>query len=364
MKNFLGILLAILVSAGCSLLPKKKTSFWIDSTSTCESIVSHINSSGIEMKLNYLIRLYKNSCNIELIKIAAEIRNQNRDKYYSIVKEAAEVVLYEGYAKDYVLESYERTYLSILMALAYRNLKDFSGMEIELNRAYNESVAQIYNSGEDEITVFLQGLLWLDLFGPEKALPFFKKIEGNPLWHSHLKLYASQIYKNAASNQKVKISIYVVHQMPEIHFSRIGHAYEVFKPSPKLKDCISPNGILLTTSNWVNQIKDRDNSKKDGLLNYKRAARIPISSIYAGAVLVGGVALYSLAPSSGMSHYILAAALLGSYTTFWDGMAPDIRYWSELPQAFYFTTETMPTSDPCLRRVKTSEYPPTLLFSI
>lgn len=336
---------------GCSLIPKKKTLEYITSASTCSTIIAKARESKIEMRLNYLLQLHHRNCYQEVIDLGSEIRQSNRDKYISISQELVETVAYEGYSKDYVLEAYERIFLSILIAISYQNLNQIPAAQIELNKAYDESVAKIYNSGEDEINTFLQALLWNRISGYEKAEPFFRKIDETKEWSTHLKKFARKIATEISGLKRSKtIDIYTLNQMPKIHFDWFENYSKMFSPRLSVKDCISADGIILTTAGWVKQIEGRDKDGKDPLLNYKRAARLPTASLL--SALVVGLGVSVSANAGGNSGEILAVTAILAYETFVAGMAPDMRYWYELPQAFYFGTDETLKTDPCLRRYR------------
>lgn len=336
---------------GCVLIPKKKTSDYITSSSSCTEIISMARESRIEMRLNYLLPLYKKNCYQEVIALGSEIRQSNRDKYISISQELAEAVAYEGYSKEYVLEAYERIFLSILISISYQNLNQFPEAQIELNKAYDESVAKIYNSGEDEINTFLQALLWNRLSGYEKAAPFFRKIDETKEWHTHLKKFAKKIATEITRQKRSKtIDIYTLNQMPKVHFDWFENYSEIFSPRLSVKDCISSDGIILTTADWVKQIESRDKDGKDPLLIYKRAARLPVASLLSALVI--GIGVSVSANAGGHSGEALAVTAILAYETFIGAMAPDMRYWYELPQAFYFGTDETLKTDPCLRRYR------------
>ncbi|HYX39073.1 MAG TPA: hypothetical protein VE954_38710 [Oligoflexus sp.] len=94
--------------------------------------------------LNRISDLFHNECFEETIKIASKGRERFRYKHYSVTKEAAEFFLAEGSVTDYVLESYERGYLSFLTAASFIRLKQKNAASVELNRFYNEEVASLY----------------------------------------------------------------------------------------------------------------------------------------------------------------------------------------------------------------------------
>ncbi len=323
---------------------------------SCDDKSKLIMSKNTEFQLNSLTILYDRGCYEDVISIGKMLRNKFRDKYYSLINEVAETVVYEGVLKDYVLESHERVFGSLLMAMSYIKLNKKSEAEIEMNIAYDESVAQIYNSGADEVNVFIQGLLWLRLVGIEKASPFFEKIENeNGFASDHLVEFVKYIKKEITNSKApITLNIQTLNHLPEVTFSWLRKYNRKYSSVPRLMNCLSDNGILLTTNSWLQNIERRDLPDHDKVLTLKRTLRFPLVVTYTSLVFAVGAGLTYLSSQAlpnDITGLLGALTIFATHKTFVNGLAPDMRYWSDLPEAFYVSTKPISKikNEPCLR---------------
>jgi hypothetical protein len=328
---------------------------------SCSDQIQVARKQNIEMQLNSLSVLFGRSCFQEVIDLGSEIRGKNRDKFYSVSKELSEVIVYEGVATEYTLDAHERIFVSALIAMSYIRIGKRVEAEIALNQTYDESTAQIYSSGTDEVNVLFQALLWYSLSGYEKAEPFFRKIQQEPLYSKNLKLFVENNLERLKA-KKQKIDIRSIGQMPELSFTWINTYSE--KPLNKIsvKNCVSQQGLLLETRSWTEKIKRRDGDEKDPVLNYKRAARLPATILYTALVFAAGAGLTIAAANGGsrgaeLAAYLAIITAYFTYRTFVNGLSPDMRYWNELPAAF--RVSVVPdsiSSDPCMQQYKSDTF--------
>lgn len=329
------------------------------SSNTCREQLAFTKTKDIQFQLNSLSVLFDRGCYEEVKTLGTNIRNLNRDKYYSLTKEISEVVVYEGFAKEYVLDSHERIFLSLLISMSYLKQGNTVGAEVELNKAYEESTAQIYSSGTDELNVFFQGLLWLRVSGPEKAMPFFKKIEKDETYNRALKMYTQKIINSVDKHQKVAFSILTINKMPNIEFDWFSTYSEKYQTHPRIKNCISETGVLLTTQPWVEKIKQRDQPEQDPVLNYKRVLRLPMATLYSTMVLLigSGLTYASAKVDPQLAAAFLLMTIAATRRTFVNSLAPDMRNWYELPEAFYISNQTANlNNEVCFKSYDTHRY--------
>lgn len=87
-------------------------------------------------------------------------RSAFRHKTFSFFKETTNVFIPKGYFIDYVLESYERGYLSLLLAASYANVQKPEEAKVELRQLDHERFTPLYNCGEDPVNLLLSAVLW------------------------------------------------------------------------------------------------------------------------------------------------------------------------------------------------------------
>ncbi len=87
-------------------------------------------------------------------------RSEFRHKTFSLLKETTNVFVPEGSFIDYVMESYERGYLSLLLAASYANVQKPEEAKVELRQLDHELFTPLYNYGEDPVNLLLSAVLW------------------------------------------------------------------------------------------------------------------------------------------------------------------------------------------------------------
>lgn len=319
---------------------------------SCNELTEIANKAGTTDRLAFVYVMHDRGCFKNAIELAKEIRKTNRDKYYNIKDELAETVFYEGYVKDYVLEAYERIYLSILTSLSYKKMGNLEDAKVELRRANEEMNAQIYTYAEDEITLLLMGALWDQFGSPSDAEPFYRRIIENKDYVEPVREYAQQRL-DQPKNFKLFQQVVSMGNFPIIDYSLIGRNNEIYEPTKSIKTCVSDRTLILDTRNWIQQINSRDRADRDAILNLKRAARLPATLLYTALVLATTGGVTYLVAQSGSGELTALASIIAvslTYMTFKDGMSPDMRYWENLPQAFLFTSKDNNwKNDPCLK---------------
>lgn len=108
-------------------------------------------------------------CDKAIIQYAGRAQEDFRHKTFSVSKETASVFLSDGALTEYVLESYERAYLSVLLAASYFRMGNVEAAKVELRRLDHELFAPLYNFGEDPVNLVLSAVLWELLGEPGDA---------------------------------------------------------------------------------------------------------------------------------------------------------------------------------------------------
>src|SRR5207247_8118850 len=96
-------------------------------------------------------------------------QTEYRHKTHSVIKTTASIFLPEGALTAYILESYERGYLTVLLADSYLREKKAEAAKVELRRLDQELFAPIYNYGEDPVNLLMSAVLWWQLGAPGEA---------------------------------------------------------------------------------------------------------------------------------------------------------------------------------------------------
>jgi hypothetical protein len=288
------------------------------------------------------------------------------------VKESVELFVAEGTVTDYVLESYERGYLTFLISMSYLRLKRTDAVTVELNKLYNEEIALIYNHGQDPVNVLLQAVLW-ETFPRQgfSSRPFW-------LWLSRSKAAAKQLREFAeakvhdvdAKVRREPWQISALGAFPELDWSmqfadsKTGY----FKIRPKrafAEPCVDATGILVPTTSWFNKIAIRHSHAYHPLVNAKSWIRLPIGIVYgvstavAGAgVMVGGCALDAAIDSSG-SGALCQISIEGGVAIMAESddvvdyaLRPDLRHWEKVPEAIYVSAGKPAKASRCAAQAK------------
>ena len=90
-----------------------------------------------------------------MILYGEQARSEFRHKTFSLFKETGNVFVPEGAFIDYVLESYERGYLSLLLAASYASVQKQEEAKVELRQLDHELFTTLYNYGEDPVNLLL-----------------------------------------------------------------------------------------------------------------------------------------------------------------------------------------------------------------
>jgi hypothetical protein len=301
-------------------------------------------------QLDHASDLFGDHCYNETIQVAEYIRSQRRDKYYSMTAEVAEVFTPEGSFTPYILESYERSYLTLLIAISHLEMDREEDALVELRQAVNEENAQLYNQGEDPVISFLLAALW-DRFDSTLSRPHWKGLSERGDLDATVTRFAKQRMQDIdrKENSKVHWRISGVGAFPDLDwhsqfFSR--KPYKIVAQAPFPRACAGQRSLLLSTKSWANKISIRYNSDYHPLLFTKSLLRLPIGVTYGAIVATtgvgigaGGCALAASAedPSGKLCGASLdfAGQIIGESSNLVEfTLRPDMRHWKRVPIAF------------------------------
>lgn len=309
-------------------------------------------------------------CDREAIKLGDWLSKTYRDKHYSVSSEVASVFIPEERATVYVLESYERAYLALNLALIYYRNGKKERAAVELRRAYSEGQAQIYNFGEDAPNLLLAAALWENLGEPDTARSYWVKLAEIKTSQA-TKDFAEARIRDIDENrirQREPWKIFTVGRFPKLDWSLSFRQdisksyYEITTVERFPKNCSSRESLVLNSSQWLEKIRMRYAENYHPLLNFKSWVRIPIGIAYsAGAIALGaGVATGGCALDGALdgNHngggaacgeaikfgYMLIAE---SFNLIGQAMRPDLRHWNQVPMALMISRADKPLEEEC-----------------
>ncbi|MCX6130610.1 MAG: hypothetical protein NTX25_16315, partial [Proteobacteria bacterium] len=253
----------------------------------CEFLTKQINWKEEIKTLDSISTLFHNGCYEETIKIGSKARETYRFKKYSILQESAEIFLAEGTVTDYVMESYERGYLSFLILLSYVHRGEPQAVTVELNRFYSEEVASLYNYGQDPINALLQATLWENYpIEGFSSRPFWLWMSNAAAADQELRNFALARVKDFdAKVRHAPWHISEVGTFPDLEwsmtFADAKSGYFNIKPKTAFEPaCSEPDAILVPTKSWFHKIAMRHSKAYHPLVNAKSWIRLPIGILY------------------------------------------------------------------------------------
>ncbi|OGW51305.1 MAG: hypothetical protein A2V62_04670 [Nitrospirae bacterium RBG_19FT_COMBO_58_9] len=341
----------------------------------CTQIEEHLDLSERVEALNLLSEAFAAHCDDLVVRYGTQARSQFRHKTFSVTREAMNVFVPDGTFIEYFLESYERGYLSILLAASYLRMHKSEDSKVELRDLDHELFAPIYNYGEDPVNLLLSAVLWEGLgeIGEARVdwlrlrdLPGLTKKEDKAL-----RRFAGERVSRIDSGEGAAVSwhAYRVGRFPpldwELQFTNSTSGYFSITPrQPFLASCESETGLRLSTESWFDKIAIRHSQAYHPLLNVQTWIRLPFGVAYsliplaAGAgVMVGGCVLDAAGEGKGalcQLSVIGGMAIMSTAPRVLEGaLRPDLRHWEHVPAAFVVTRASRPELEPCLAKLGT-----------
>jgi len=353
----LSLLLMACATSRIPMRPKEFTSV------KCETAFHAASIQKSDQQLDQLTELFTQSCFQEVISLGDHLRKFHRDKFYHLTSEAMEIVTPEGTFTEYVMESYERGYLTILISLAYLHLHQEDKALVELRRGSQEQRAEIYNHGEDPILNLLMAALW-DRFDPSMSRPYWKYLSEFGTAGNNLAGFALARLNSIdqSPGQKIIWNMEGFGYLPELSWqsdflSQKKGPYKITAASSFPEICASENSLLVPTRVWVDKIALKYKSDYHPFLYAKSLARVPFGLGYGllgvttgVAIGVGGCGLASYLHSDDLCKASAEAGFqvikesgdIVEYT-----LKPDLRHWKKMPLAIYLTTNPDGTANSC-----------------
>lgn len=340
----------------------------------CAAIEQAIDLSARIDALNLLSEAFASRCDELVVKYGTQARSRFRHKAFSVTRETANVFVPDGTFIDYVMESYERGYLSILLSASYIRLQNPEEGKVELRDLDHELFAPIYNYGEDPVNLLLSAVLWERVGDVREARVDWLRLRDfqrtSKKSDGALRGFAggrvSRI--DSGEEQVEEWHVYRVGRFPgldwDLQFTNSTSGYFSITPTqPFMESCESATGLRLSTESWFDKIALRHSHAYHPLLNMQTWIRLPLGLTYslipvaAGAsVMVGGCMIDMAGDGKGalcQLSVVGGMAIMSTAPTVLEGaLRPDLRHWDEVPAAILVTRASAPELEPCLANLK------------
>ena len=336
----------------------------------CSEIEQQINLSDRIDTLNKLADAFAGRCYDTVIVHGEKARSEFRHKTFSLMKEATNVFVPEGSFIDYVLESYERGYLSLVLAASYANVQKSEEAKVELRQLDHELFTPLYNYGEDPVNLLLSAVLW-ERVGEvnESRVDWLRLRDLGVMWKGQqdaVRVFAARQVDRIDEGRGVvePWHVYGIGRFPELtwdlqFFGSTNGYFSVKTNGEFLPACQSDTGVRLSTRSWFDKVAIRHSHGYHPLLNVQSWIRLPFGLTYsliplaAGAgIMVGGCMLDAAADGKGalcQLSVIGGVALMRTAPVVLEGaLRPDLRHWEHVPAAFVVTRASRPELEPCL----------------
>jgi hypothetical protein len=338
----------------------------------CLGIEKNFNLSDRLETLSLLSEAFTRHCDEVVVTYGAQAQTHFRHKSFSVTREAANVFVPDGTFIDYVLESYERGYLNILLATSYLRRHQLDDAKVELRNLDHELFAPIYNYGEDPVNLMLSAILWEQLGEIGEARVDWLRLRDVPRETKKeeraLREFAGQRVSRIDDGGAGRAAwqVYTVGRFPQLdwdlRFTNSTSGYFSITPKqPFSASCASDTGLRLSTESWFGKLAIRHSHAYHPLLNVQTWIRLPFGLAYslipvaAGAgLMVGGCMLDAAGNGKGalcQLSVVGGIALMSTAPRVLEGsLRPDLRHWEDVPAAVVVTRASKPNLEPCLAK--------------
>lgn len=124
----------------------------------CAEIEPGITLSQSVTALNQLPDAFARQCHHTVIEYGTSALAEFRQKTFHVIAETFSVFLPDGTLTDYVLETDERGFRSLLLAASYARQQQYDDAKVELRRLDHELSAPLDNYGEDPVNLLLSAV--------------------------------------------------------------------------------------------------------------------------------------------------------------------------------------------------------------
>ena len=343
----------------------------------CATLDQRMHPSRQVETLNLLAEAFARQCYDVVIRHGARAQTDYRHKTYSVTRETAGLFLPDGVLTDYILESYERGYLTVLLAASYLKEQKPNAAQVELRRLDQELFAPIYNYGEDPANLLLSAALWEQAGEPGEArvdwLRLRDQVGALQGLDPDIRAFAERQLTRIDGGEAAPTAwqIHGIGRFPgvewDLTFTGSSSGYFLVRPQGAfLPACASDTGVRISTRRWFEKIAVRHSHAYHPLLNVQSWIRLPIGMVYslvpvaAGAgVAVGGCTADAAGKGNGKLCELSirgGIALMRQAPKVLKGaLEPDFRHWERIPAAFVITKAARLQDEPCARDLSGDE---------
>ncbi|MBI2060828.1 MAG: hypothetical protein HYT87_13755 [Nitrospirae bacterium] len=315
--RFSGVGAFLLLFAGC--VPYVEPDDDLPDVYSCEDVQDRLSFRRPIQALNLISTAYRSQCYDLVIKYGSKALRKYTHKTHFWSREVASIFIPEDMATGYVLESYERAYLSFLISASYMKKNEFEDSQVELRRMNDEMRAVLYTRGEDPVNILLQAIMWEKHGDAEEARVDWSRLGEFDQVGDTIRAYAAgrvekiDLHPNATSDWK----IFAFGQFPEVlwdlQFIHPKQGYlKVWTNKEFVTECASPTGVRISTTAWFNKIAMRHQHRYHPLMFAKSWIRLPIGMAYSITTVAAGSAVMVGGCGSGVALGLAIASLQGA----------------------------------------------------
>ncbi|MCG6981191.1 MAG: hypothetical protein LJE88_07255 [Deltaproteobacteria bacterium] len=372
--TLLHVLICFVVLSGCQSswqIEVKNAQTGIPSP--CAQIEAHIDMRDRIETLRAIAQAFDLGCYETVVTYGTQAQTDYRYKTFSVLKETSNIFLPDGTFVDYVLESYERGFLSVLLAASYYHLDNPEAAKVELRRLDHEIFTPLYNYGEDPVNLLFSAVLWEVLHEPEEARVDWNLLKEQDDLEGEIRTFARQrlVRMNGSEDISGKWTIAALGNFPDIdwdvRFVKGDSGYFSVKPRQSFQaPCASESGIRISTASWFDKIAVRHSYSYHPLLHVQSWLRLPVGVVYSittfasgAGIAVGGCFLDAAGNGNGS---LCELAIIGGVALIQQSpkvlhfmLRPDLRHWDNVPASFVFTTAPNLMDEPCFTSVPKQE---------
>ena len=348
--------------------------------SPCAQIEAHIDMGDRIETLRAIAQAFDLGCYETVLTYGTQAQTDYRYKTFSVLRETSNIFLPDGTFIDYVLESYERGFLTVLLAASYYHLDNPEAAKVELRRLDHEIFTPLYNYGEDPVNLLFSAVLWEVLDEPEEARVDWTLLQRQDDLAEEIRTFARQrlARMNGSEDISGKWTIAAIGNFPEIDwdvkFVKADSGYFSVKPRQSfLAPCASESGVRISTASWFDKIAVRHSYGYHPLLHVQSWLRLPIGVTYSittfasgAGIALGGCFADAAAQGNGSLCELAVrggvALMQQSPKVLHHMLCPDLRHWDNVPASFVFTAAPNLMDEPCFTSVPTQEQRDTTTF--
>ncbi len=366
------IVFAGMIIMGCQHQLYAEHDAHLQVSSDCEDLRAQIDVDDRIGTLRNITHVFNQGCYDMVLDYGTRAKTAYQYKQFSVLRETSSIFLPDGMLTEYVLESYERGFLTFLLSASHYQLNNPEGSKVELRRLDHEIITPLYNYGEDPINILLGAVMWETLGEPDESRVDWNRLSTQHEQHKPVAEFALNRMQAIDDGKEATgpWTIYAIGTFPEVYwdlqFTGSNNGYFSVKPKQRFgEECASDTGVRIPTQPWFSKISLRHNDGYHPILNAQSWLRLPFGLAYSittfasgASIAIGGCALDLYAKGDGALCEVSlkggTALIKESPRVFKHTLQPDLRHWDNVPAGFLFTTVSDVEDEACFTNL--SEY--------